>query len=154
MEVEGDRATQLSMADGSINQGGTQNDAVVGVGIEIIGQIGGVPVAASHKIIDHAASGAAAIQVRLNSLPHGVPERRRIGVEGREGTEESPPWNLAVLFGVVIKNRFFRGGAQHVYIKEPGIEHGGRDLNRVEKSCGGVLDGICHEGRILSATFQ
>ncbi len=142
------------MADGGINQGVAQNNAVVGVGIEIIGQIGGVPVAASHKIIDHDASGAAAIQMGLNSRPHGVPERRRIGGEGREGTEESPPWDLVVLFGVVIKDRFFRGGDQHIYIKESGIEHGCGNLSRVEKSCCGVLDGICHEGRILSATFQ
>ncbi|MFQ6125654.1 MAG: hypothetical protein ACE5R6_13785 [Candidatus Heimdallarchaeota archaeon] len=57
----------------------SKNTVVLGIEIEIIGQISVIFIAASYKTINHDAYVTAAIQVRHNSLPYDISEHLHVG---------------------------------------------------------------------------
>jgi hypothetical protein len=126
----------------------------MGVGIEIIGEVGLATVAAGYVIVDHETDRTTPSQAPPNSLPYGTPEGMVIGVEREQRTETSPPGKRGVLFGPVIKDRFFRTGHQQIHIAEPSPLQGNGYLCRVGKRTSGILNCLGHTQFILSAPFQ
>ena len=123
-------------------------------GKEIISEVGLSSVAAGDVIVNHNADRAPPIQVLLNLLLHGNLKRFAVRSKRREGTEEHPPWDCGILFGSVIKDRFFRRGHQQVDVAEPSSLQGTRHLCRVKKRLNDGLNEMCHNLFILSEPFQ